>query len=651
MSLTKQLWLAIAVLILLTFVSGFIVSGYTARSYYVEQLTVKNIDNATGLALSISQMEKDLVLLELMISAQFDTGHYQRIELIGTDGRTLVRREHDDDLALVPDWFGNLMAFDIAPGVAQVQDGWNQFGTLYLASQSSYALANLWRVSYQLLAWFLGIALVCGILGSLLLRRISHPLQDVVAQAEAIGERRFVTSHEPRTLEFRRLVRAMNTLTSRVRRMLEVEAQRLDDMRRASLLDPHTGIANRERFLSILDSRLAQEDKSAQDAVLLLRVTALAELNQQNGRDGTDKFIRTVLAGIDENLAAQKTLYSEYTVGRLNSSDFAIMLTNTESLPDVCKSLWDAINKLVTSANVGVDLPIALVGSYFSHADTQAKLLTVLDNLLAQTEHSHARHVMLASGPKSAPLFRNASAWKEALKQAIADRQISTVLYPSYRIDGSVLHNEAMLRINLAGQLLPAGAVIGWARRLGLLPAFDLQVLQCALHTLTEQTDTRIAVNLSTESLSNSASYLELITLLRTTPADTLQRLSLELDERTALEEASIFSTFASEMKSRGMSIGLQAAGNNFHAISGLEKIGLDYLKVDAALIHQIQNKDAQNLLRGLCKLGHSLGLLMIAEGVQENTEKRLLLELDFDGVTGPGALAVISGQQDNSNV
>lgn len=641
MSLTKQLWLAIAVLILLTFVSGFIVSGYTARSYYMEQLTVKNIDNATGLALSISQMEKDPVMLELMISAQFDTGHYQRIELVGVDGQTIVIREFEDTLSLVPGWFGRFMAFDIPPGVAQVQDGWNQFGTLYLESQSAYALANLWRVSYQLLAWFLGIALVCGIIGSFLLRRISHPLQDVVAQAEAIGERRFITSAEPKTLEFMRLVRAMNTLTARVRRMLEVEAQRLDDMRRQSLLDPATGVANRERFFSILGSRLDQEDKSAQDAILLLSITALADLNQKNGRAATDDFIRALLARIEENLTLQKTLFSEFSIGRLNGSDFAIMLTDTESLPDLSESLWEAITQLVTSSNIGIEHPIALVGSYFFQTDSQATLLSLLDNMLAQAEHSRSRHVILAEEPKSAPLFRDASSWKNALTEAIRDRQISIASYPVFRMDGTVLHDEAMLRIELANQLFPAGAVIGWARRFGMLPAFDQQVLQCALRMLTEKPDTRIAVNLSAESLVNSAGYLEIVKLVEGADADQRKRLSFELDEQVAVSEHTIFTVFAAEMKLLGVDVGLQAAGNNFHAIHGIEKLGLDYLKVDAALIHQHTNRHAQNLLRGLCKLGHSLGLVMIAEGVQVQTDKDVLAELDFDGVTGPGARAI----------
>lgn len=641
MSLIKQLWLAIGVLILLIFVSGFIVSGYTARSYYVEQLTVKNIDNATGLALSLSQMDKDPVMLELMISAQFDTGHYQRIELIGAEGQSIVARQFEDTLSLAPTWFGRLMAFDIAPGVALVQDGWNQFGTLYVESQSAYALAHLWRVSYQLLAWFLGIALVCGVLGSLLLRRISHPLQDVVAQAEAIGERRFITSSEPRTLEFMRLVRAMNTLTARVQGMLEAEAQRLDDMRRQSLLDPSTGVANREQFCSVLDSRLGQEDKSAQDAVLLLRITALAELNQKNSRAKTDIFIKAMIDRAEQELNDHRNQFSDLSVGRLNGSDFAFMLTNTDALPDLANRVWTTLNNLAVDMQTGVDHPFVLIGSYFWHNTTRGNLFSRLDDLLAKAEISSPSQAMLADNPKSAPLFRDTEAWRNALTEAIENRRISITTYPTYRMTGTVFHDEAMLRIELAGQRLSAGSVIGWARRLGLLPAFDLQVLQCVLKALQANTEARIAVNLSAETLVNSTRYLEILERVQAVDPSVLHRLSFEVDEGIVVNESSVFTLFATAMKSRGVGIGLQAAGNNFPAISGLEKLGLDYLKVDGALIHQYHKKDTQNLLRGLCKLGHSLGLVMIAEGVQAGDDKKMLMELDFDAVAGPGAAAI----------
>ncbi len=93
MSLFKQLWLAIILLLTLVFGGSFVVSSLSAKSYLQQQLYMKNLDNATALALSLTQQEADPVLLELTLSAQFDTGHYQLVELVGPEGNLIVRRE------------------------------------------------------------------------------------------------------------------------------------------------------------------------------------------------------------------------------------------------------------------------------------------------------------------------------------------------------------------------------------------------------------------------------------------------------------------------------------------------------------------------------------------------------------------------------
>ena len=77
MSLFRQLWLSIIGLTVFVFLGSFLVSVLSARNYLEEQLLIKNGDNAAALALSLSQMpDKDPVTVELMVSAQFDTGHY-----------------------------------------------------------------------------------------------------------------------------------------------------------------------------------------------------------------------------------------------------------------------------------------------------------------------------------------------------------------------------------------------------------------------------------------------------------------------------------------------------------------------------------------------------------------------------------------------
>ena len=92
MSLFKQLWLAVTVMLLMVFGGSFLVSSLSAKAYLEQQLTMKNADNATALALSLTQQNADMVLLELTLSAQFDTGFYEMIQLVDPEGNVAIYR-------------------------------------------------------------------------------------------------------------------------------------------------------------------------------------------------------------------------------------------------------------------------------------------------------------------------------------------------------------------------------------------------------------------------------------------------------------------------------------------------------------------------------------------------------------------------------
>ena len=74
--------------------------------------------------------------------------------------------------------------------------------------------------------------------------------------------------------------------------------------------------------------------------------------------------------------------------------------------------------------------------------------------------------------------------------------------------------------------------------------------------------------------------------------------------------------------------------------------LGLDYLKVDAALIRGIDTDAGnQSVLRSLCVLAHSIGVRVIAEGVSSDAERLVLPALGIDGMTGPGVRYVGPGK------
>jgi len=104
MSLIRRISLLMVLVVLLALVGGVFTTLTAARNTLQTQLSLKNRDNAQALALALSQQRGDMALMELVLAAQFDTGHYRSIVLSG-DGRAPFRREADAMVTVAPAWF------------------------------------------------------------------------------------------------------------------------------------------------------------------------------------------------------------------------------------------------------------------------------------------------------------------------------------------------------------------------------------------------------------------------------------------------------------------------------------------------------------------------------------------------------------------
>lgn len=637
MSLIRQLWIAVVVMMSIAFISSFSISTYKAKAYFEEQLLLKNIDNAGSLALTLSQIEKDPVTLELLIAAQFDTGHYQRIELLDPEGAALQSKLYDgSDATGVPKWFSRVASLKVEPGVAQVQDGWFQYGTLYVESHKRFAYQALWTTTRDLLMWFLLVSLVAGGLGTLILKLITQPLDDVVSQAEAIGGRQFIKSKEPRTLEFGRVVKAMNILSERIRTMLDSERKRLEEMRHKNQHDELTGLANREYFLSQLETKLGSIDTDSQHAVLLIRVRHLATINQKLGHKQTDTLLQQVAQSIQLVTEEMADSFTQADVGRLNGSDFVMLLTDAHDLNSITEVVLHKLLCISADYNPVPQFPIA--ATYFSPGESRADLMMRLDTLLAHAEQRDITCCEIALANQNETRFHTADEWRKFLTEAVSKDRIRAEYYPVISSDGNLVHQEAMMRLEFQGEVHSAGYFIPWARRLGMLPDLDVAMVNHVLAESTRADDVMsTAVNLSSETLSDLVAVNQICKYLSQYPNEA-QRLSFEVSERCVVQHPQVFKEFCRQIKPLDCSIGLERVGADFARINNLQELGLDYIKIDHAFISNIEgNSSNQNFLRGLATLGHSIGLQVLTEGVKEAAQTELLKELGIDGYTGPG--------------
>lgn len=635
MSLIKQLWIAIALVMTIAFGVSMVVSVLSARHYLEQQLQVKNIDNATSLALSLTQLPKDPVTVELQVAAQFDAGHYRFIRITSPTGATLIERVATSKPQGAPDWFVKLVPIRTTPGQALIQDGWIQYGTLTLASQDIYAYKSLWDGTLELLLWFVLGSLVAGVAGTQLVRIITRPLGEVVNQAEAIAERRFLTIEEPRTPEFKSVARAMNEMVGRLKSMFNEEAARLEVLRQKVNRDAVTGLSGRDYFMSYLREVLHGEQFGSAGSLVMVRLLDVDELNARLGRQQADALLKDVGA----ELYNSGNGHAGQHAGRIKGGEFAIVCPTFETAEAAAIDIHQRLTQNVLPKWSDKVPDLFHIGAVRYHREqNMGELLARADETLAQATNQ-GPNTWQAIEDDQAKAAVPAEQWRALLTEAVGGGRLALNFYPVMSGDGSnALHREGVIRLQMdtEGTLLSAGDFMPMAAQLNLTAPIDLQVVKLAIERL-RTTPGDIAVNLSAETISDFNFRHELAVLLQANP-DMCKRLLFEVPEYGVFKQFDAFRDLVTTVKPLGCRVGIEYFGQRFAESDKLAGLGLDYIKVHPSYVHGIaSNPGNQEFLKGLCSVARNFGIVVIALGVESASDQPLLASLGFDGMTGPG--------------
>jgi diguanylate cyclase (GGDEF)-like protein len=634
MSLYRQLWLAITVSVLIALGASLFAALMNARGYLEEQLSMKNRDNAATLALAISQTDPDVDDVILAVTAQYDSGQYEAMQVVTPSGKVLVEKIAPDVADGAPDWFMRWLPIRPAPGQARITSGWTELGRLTLLSHSHFAYQALWDSARTLTVAILFAGLLGGVLGSLVLRRIRKPLDAVIDQARAISERRFITIPEPSVPELKQLAAAMNDSVERIRQMLEEDAADYETLRRQANYDPLTGLVNREFILASLGEALDSEE-TTDGRLAIVRLNALAKINRAQGREAADE----VLCLTGRCLSALAERIPEAQAARLGGADFAVLLPAGESAQPLLERLLADLQMLLEPYSGKQAAGIAIGFADLQGGEGLSALLARVDAALASAESSGGAAIRQAPADIRANMPGNAEQWRLAIRHALSGKGGLKLVHHAIRNSGDdASQDECPLRIRVdeQGDWLPARHFIGQAERLGLIQELDLAAVSLAIEELAANPGIGgLWVIISARSVSDSDFRRQLVERLRDMPAE-CGRLWLEVPETGAMRRLEDLRTLISELKPLGCHVGLEHYGHRFDQVGQLSELGLDFLKVDAGFIRGIDaNPGNQAFLSGLRDITHALGILLYAEGVESEAELRKLEELGFDGVTG----------------
>lgn len=645
MTLLRQLVIVIVTLFILLFVGTLLLSINNTRDYLNDQLRTISQDTATSLGLTLTppMADKDMAVVDRMVSAVSDSGYYREVVVSDIEGKPLVSRKQDVKLGNVPQWFVDLVPLQTPRGEALIMAGWQQAGTVRVEANPGYAYVALWSNTVESFWWFLAASTLTVLLGVVALHFILRPLRDVEMQARAICDREYpVQKKIPWTLELRSVVEAMNRMSTRVKEMFDEQTASIERLRSENYRDALTGLANR-RYFEMNLKQLIETGKHG--ALLLLELKDFKQYNEKRGFQAGDELLKNTAEFLEAICKSQAHL--EYFTVHLSGANFAIVLNNAGEADamELAQNLAKAMLRFKERGLVDGE-EVGHIGVTLFTGQSYGEVLSAADMALRAAQQQGPNAVSLIDPGKSAgeSPVRTATQWGDILRDALASKRISLLVQPAKAAEeaarSTVLHYESLMRLtDDQGNVIPAVVYTPVAKRLRLAGDFDRAMISEVLGRLGAKRygDVPVAVNLFPASLQNKE-FVDWLCIELGKAPEVASRLLIEVTEYGMIENVDALRDFIARVAAYGTRVGLDHFGRGFSSFGYLSTLKLEYIKIDGSYVRGLlNNKDNQFFIESVIKVAHSLEIKVFVVSVETDEELNLLSSLGVDGVQGYG--------------
>jgi diguanylate cyclase (GGDEF)-like protein/PAS domain S-box-containing protein len=446
------------------------------------------------------------------------------------------------------------------------------------------------------------------------------------------GELRWVTMNGWRTYksdkELRRIIMTMRDVTE--------EKTAEERVRWTANHDALTRLANRSLFSEKLDQAIRAAADGGTVGLLLLDMDDFKQVNDTLGHDAGDRM----LAMFADRL---RTVVREGdTVARLGGDEFAVVLPDIDGAPDLMRltrSIQQRLREPFTDEGRLLDCRVSMGASVYPvHGRTSAELLKTADIALYASKASGRSSLSLFE-PRMGDGARRRAAMVELAREAIRDDRIVPYYQPKLDlVTRRLVGFEALLRWRR-----PNGSIASPA---ALEAAFeDLEVAASLSDRMVERVvaDVRhwldrgvafehVAINASAAELRRDDFAERLLDALGEADVPT-RCIQLEVTETVFLGRGAEYVHRALALLSaRGVKIALDDFGTGYASLRHLKQFPVDIIKVDQSFV-QDMNMDPgdEAIVRAVINLGHSLGIKVVAEGIENEQQAERLIELSCD--------------------
>ena len=432
----------------------------------------------------------------------------------------------------------------------------------------------------------------------------------------------------------------INPLVRRL--MFEVRERKLAEERLSHIAnhDALTGLPNRTLLFDRLRQTMADANRhDSLLAVMFLDLDRFKVINDTLGHEAGDRLLKAVAARL--RLCAR----AGDTIARLGGDEFTLVITAIKHVDDaarVAQKVLDSLarplrvdeRELFVTASIGITL-------YPFDSDDMETLLKNADIAMYRAKEQGRNNFQFYTAEMNARALERL-ALESALRKALEREEFRLYYQPQIDLrSGEVFGMEAVLRWQHPELgLVPPAQFVPLAEETGLIVPIGEWALRtaCAHNKAWQDAGLprlRVAVNLSARQFRQRQLGDVILQVLDETGLSP-HYLGLELTESIVMQQAVLTDTILDMLHSRGVEIAIDDFGTGYSSLSYLKRFPIDVLKIDRSFVRDI-NSDPNDaaLCNAIVGMGHSLGMRVVAEGVETATQLQFLADNDCDGVQG----------------
>ncbi|MCK6387702.1 putative bifunctional diguanylate cyclase/phosphodiesterase [Zoogloea sp.] len=422
----------------------------------------------------------------------------------------------------------------------------------------------------------------------------------------------------------------------------QVDTQRR--IRQLAYFDPLTGLPNREFFRESLLSAVARclrNDSCC--AVMVLDIDRFARINDSLGPERGDQVLQVIGHRLRESMGDRTPAepagvggLPRLKVARLAADEFGVLISDVGPVEEVIEVAYRLLEVVRAPIRVpGQEITLAArvgVAMMPEHATEADALLKAAETALNRAKRSTGEQVALFSEEMKVAAFLRFTLEGD-LRRAIGEDELQVFYQPIVDLDGPrVAKVEALVRwAHLARGTVPPPEFISLAEETGMIVPLTRAVIEQVCSDIAHMGDAlppdfRVSINLSGVNFMDP----HLIPTIRAVLGEAQvppSRIEFELTETVLMRDLDYATATLAQLRDMDIRVAVDDFGTGYSSLAYLRRLAVNTLKIDRSFIGELHDSQGLAIVEAVIGLARSLGMDVVAEGVETPAQLEALRE------------------------